>query len=183
MDNLFEGNNKAYYSEPTPLKRKYPKKSEGWLFIITFTLCVLFGLAGLTILLPSREPFPGSWWLQVIIALGLLGVSRLLFLVSNWVDQWEYTYRWKNAFKENNRDIRLNYKAIDQTIRYMHRNTGYQCINFEEVASVIAISQRLQRPYESERHTTFSSEVLQNYKHFAFHTHELAKTYVPKDRK
>jgi len=154
---------RAYFSEPTPLKQSYPEEPDGifWINVaaIFFPLVAIFGI------LPSLGTWPGSWWSFMIVLLVPAAISAFLFWLAPRVAQKKYEKAWKQAFQTNNQDLALDYAAIDQVCTYLQAETSYRDVYFIGVATSLAISLRRDDPFEKTEHTSFSLEVIHAYYH------------------
>lgn len=172
---------KAYPSEPMPLKRAYPNDSTKGLEIALQILGMAIAIG--ILLLPYQHraaSFLGSPRSMILAMSWMAGVTCLLYWVASKVGRWELCWKWKKAFMANNADLHLNLTAIGMVVFHMRVSTAYRGVNFQSVATAIAIALRKKDPCESLGVSRFAYEAIHAYLYYSDNKGELLPTACPR---
>lgn len=167
----------AYWNEPLPLKKQYPGRTSTYAVTIVYAIWSLLVITGLTVMLGAD--YPESPEKNVLFIL-YITLSMLFFWSAEPIGKLHRDMLWKNAFITNNADLKLDYDAVKKVIHLLRTTTSYSDVSFEDVVISLACNLRLADPFASDKHTTFSWEVLHAYHHFAFGTKEIQPTRSPR---
>jgi hypothetical protein len=176
---VLTGSESSYYGEPLPLKKPYPRPGIGAVEAILKILGFFLVLVALSLPGGSKAPFPGPWWLLLGIMVLLIGVAFFLFWFSGLLDGWIKAWQWQRAFKENNSDLHIDWKAYEKAITHMRQTTRYSCTGFRDGAVQLTLALRLEGTEEAQ-YSQFGAEILQNYRHFKDGIGSLACSALPK---